>query len=411
MLFSVLPLFGADLNDYTGDYVSKNNGIITISKFDLGDGKDRLLFLNFSTGRTCVLSTTFTCGPGLLVDEPVEIKLLFASDEQNRITSLSIQDEIFRKSPGFAQEEVTFKNGDVTLSGTLTLPPGKGPYPSIVILHGSDAARRETFGPLPNFFARQGFAVLVYDKRGDGMSTGDWRKSAFSALSADAIAAVEFLKSRDDVDPKRIGLMGNSEGGWVALQAASSIPDLGYLILRVTPAITPALQDLHRVEPILKAEGATKAEIAEAIELAKLKQEFARTGKGWDKYLPAAQKLQDKPWYTFAGGSTQEDNWWWSWYRTKMDYDPVPDLKKVKCPVLLLYGERDSFVLPEENKMKMQDSLRANKNATIVVLPKANHAFLEAKTGSPFEIPSLKNFVPDYFTILIQWLNKISAPG
>jgi uncharacterized protein len=401
--------------EYLGNYTLDDGAVIAVAKFDLGEGADRLMFTNFLSGRTGLLSAvapdTFTSGPGLLVDSPAEIRITFIRDASGKASGLRYghvgsKDVSARKLRDHKQEDVSFNSGEVALSGTLTLPAIGGAHPAIVLLHGSDAGRRETLGPLPYFFARLGIAVLTYDKRGDGKSSGDWRKSSFEALSDDAAAAVRFLRTRSDIDPKRIGFMGNSEGGWVALRATAQTKDFAFLILRAGPAVSPWQQDLMRVEPILRADGFKEVEVAEAVSLAKLKQQFARTGTGWEAYQAAAQKARSKPWYSFAGGPLAKDNWWWQWYRTKMDYDPAPDLARIRCPILAFFGDLDFFVLAEQNRKAMEQALRksGNRHYTIITVPRGNHAFLEANTGSPGEIPRLNRFVPMFFETMSTWL-------
>ena len=141
-----------------------------------------------------------------------------------------------KKVDSYTQEEVSFQNGDVSLRGTLSTPATKGLHPALVLIHGSGPARRPGGFWIP-FFARHGIAVLVFDKRGAGESTGDWRKSTYQDLAADALAAVQLLKRQKGIDPKQIGLWGNSEGGWVAPLAASQSTDIAFLIVRSGSAL------------------------------------------------------------------------------------------------------------------------------------------------------------------------------
>src|SRR6185503_9539490 len=127
-------------------------------------------------------------------------------------------------------EEVVISSGDAKLAGTLLLPRAKGPHPAIILLHGSGPLTRYSFGPYPHFFTSLGFAVLIYDKRGAGVSTGlrmdastgTVMKAAFypDDLANDALAALRFLQQREDIDPKRIGFWGSSEGGMLTMQVA-----------------------------------------------------------------------------------------------------------------------------------------------------------------------------------------------
>jgi alpha-beta hydrolase superfamily lysophospholipase len=115
----------------------------------------------------------------------------------------------------------------VALRGTLTLPATKGPHPVVVLLHGSGPARRP-FGMWQYFLARHGIATLTYDKRGAGASTGDWQTASFEDLTADALAAVQFLRNRPHINPREIGLWGNSNSGWVVGRFGMAKKDARY---------------------------------------------------------------------------------------------------------------------------------------------------------------------------------------
>ena len=128
------------------------------------------------------------------------------------------------------REEVTFRNGAVSLAGTLTLPSGIKPHPAVVFIHGSGPDSRENYSFYAELFARHGIATLIYDKRGVGASTGDWRRVHFRDLAEDALAGVRLLRSHKDIDASRIGLWGGSNGGWVAPLAASLSNDVAFVI-------------------------------------------------------------------------------------------------------------------------------------------------------------------------------------
>ena len=139
----------------------------------------------------------------------------------------------------YPREEVIFRSGDVTLAGTLTLPPGDGPHPAVIFIHGSGPDSRENYRFYADLFARHGIATLIYDKRGVGASTGDWRRVHLRDLAEDALAGVRTLKSRRDIDPHKIGLWGGSNGGWVAPLAASLSHDVAFIITVAGAMTTP----------------------------------------------------------------------------------------------------------------------------------------------------------------------------
>ena len=139
----------------------------------------------------------------------------------------------------FPTEAVSFASGDVTIAGTLIKPSDTGPFPAVIILHGSGPESME--GPgyrlAANMFARSGFAVLLYDKRGVGESSGDFESAQFSDFIADAVAAVEYLAGREDIDAGNIGVQGNSEGGWFTPEVAHTTGKVAFIFNRVGPPL------------------------------------------------------------------------------------------------------------------------------------------------------------------------------
>src|SRR4029453_987559 len=128
-------------------------------------------------------------------------------------------------TPTFTEKEVSFKNKDVTLSGTLLVPSSSEQHPAVVFLHGSGSEGRYANRFLAEYLTRSGIAALIYDKRGVGKSTGDWKHSNFNDLADDAIAGISFLRGRDDINSKEIGIYGHSQGGMIAPLIASNSKD------------------------------------------------------------------------------------------------------------------------------------------------------------------------------------------
>jgi uncharacterized protein len=169
-------------------------------------------------------------------------------------------------SQPFTDEEVNFRNDDVTLAGTLMIPSRKGQHPAIVFIHGSGPQDRD-FGPLPALFARRGFAVLTYDKRGVGNSTGDFKQVPFYELAGDAVAGVRYLKTRKEINPNRIGVWGISQGGWLGPFAASQSADIAFVISVSGPGVTPKEQMLFYRGNQLRRMGLSEQSVEEATQL------------------------------------------------------------------------------------------------------------------------------------------------
>ena len=137
------------------------------------------------------------------------------------------------------EKAVTFANGNVLLSGSLLIPGDKGPYPAIVLIQGAGAEARNASRFMAEFFVERGVAALIYDKRGVGESTGDWKVSSFEDLAGDAVAGVNYLLTQPTISKPHIGLMGSSQGGWIAPMAALLSQSVSFVIVKSAAGVTP----------------------------------------------------------------------------------------------------------------------------------------------------------------------------
>src|SRR5438105_10666312 len=168
------------------------------------------------------------------------------------------------KPPTFKQEEVGFRNGDVTLSGTLLLPLTEELHPAVVFLHGSGSEGRYAGRFLAEYFTRHGIAALIYDKRGVGKSTGDWKRSDFSDLAGDAIAGIHFLQQRKEINPRKIGIYGHSQGGSIAPLVAARSSDVAFVISGAGGAVPMYAAEINSLTNQIRTKGITGGDLAEA---------------------------------------------------------------------------------------------------------------------------------------------------
>lgn len=302
-------------------------------------------------------------------------------------------------------EDVRFTSGSVQLAGTLVLPPDPPPYPAIVLVHGSNAQTRNALGPWARFFVSEGFAVLSYDKRGTGASSGDWEEADFAALADDVLAGLRFLTARRDIDRRRVGLWGISQGGWILpIVAAGASAEVAFLIVHAGSGATVREQGLHSVEAELRAAGLPASSVAVGVRYQQLDDAVTATGRGWnalERYYEKQRAAEPWLWPPRA-----LDDWFRSYFRMLMNFDPTPYWRHVQCPVLLFYGEVDANVPPSVSWPPIERALRDGGNArvTVAVLPKANHLLLKATTGGRDEYPGLSRFVSGYFSRMAEWL-------
>jgi hypothetical protein len=330
-------------------------------------------------------------------------------------------------------EEVTFTNGDINFAGTLTIPKTEGKHPAVVMITGSGPQNRdeELFGFKPfkliaDYLTRNGIAVLRYDDRGVGGSTGKSVSEYTSEeFAGDVLEAVKFLKLRSDINPEQIGLIGHSEGGIVAPLAAVESKDVAFIVLIAGTGVKGIDIIKEQSALIMRAENTPEEDIKENIELQDklykvlesngdmelLREELKKAVlKSYDD-MPEEQKktITDKDEYIKSMTDLQLKQFESTWMKYFLLYNPAPALEKVTCPVLMLFGELDLQVSPSQNKEPMEKALEkgGNKDFKTVVMPKANHLFQSATTGSPNEYAKLpKEFVPGFLDTIKNWITE-----
>ncbi len=356
----------------------------------------------------------FTSGRSVAIPEPVGARVRFEPADASVPAQTMVWEaegqpsQLARRVEDHRAEAVVFANGTTRLAGTLLIPPTKGPHPALVLLHGSGPQNRNGTLPFARFLVRHGVAILTFDKRGVGGSQGDWRKASFETLADDALAAVALLRSRRDIDKRRIGLFGVSQGGWIGPLAASRSRNVALVVSVSGPGVSPAEQTLDLIEAELRTDGVPDEEVREALDLTKLAFRYGRTGAGWENYAAALAKSQGRSWLPYLPLPPNAQDGGWEQQRLFFHYDPAPALAALRCPVLALFGAKDSGIPVEKNRSRWQEALTrgGHREHALIVVPAANHIMFEAKTGSMFEIPSLDRFVPDYRRILLDWLRQ-----
>lgn len=317
----------------------------------------------------------------------------------------------------YREEEGTYDNKaqNVTLAATLTIPPGKGPFPGVLLITGSGPQDRDEtllghkpFLILSDYLTRHGIVVLRADDRGMGKSTGVFSKATTADFATDIEAGVAYLKTRVEVSPQKIGLIGHSEGGVIAPMVAARDKDVAYIVMmagtgvpgdQVLPAQAEAIQVANGAKPEEAAKNAAKErEVLALVESqrdqAVLDKELREKMKG---EVPDAQIGMQISQITSV------------WMRYFLTYDPATALRKVTCPVLAINGSLDKQVLPDQNLPAIRKALEqaGNKHFEIDELPGVNHLFQTAKTGSPAEYAQIEETMsPVALEKISDWILK-----
>lgn len=407
----------ASLREYAGVYQWEPNAFVYLQIWAELSGTRQLIAFDDSGELRTLYPTKpdrFFAGPGAALSDAVESRIEFQRGSGGSVVSLTWSRDgaplrTARRVNIERHEDVRFSNGDVRLAGKLITPTTQGPHPAVILVHASGAEDREYLLPFARFLIRRGMAVLGYDKRGVGGSTGDWNKASFDDLAGDVVAAFEYLKTRGDIQRGQIGMLGWSQAGWVMPLAATRAQDLAFLISISGAGVSVAETTIDQARNEMAANGMRPEMIEQIVELMTRQYEYLRTGEGWDRYIATRERIAAR-----MGGSPPEnfpserDHPYLQFIRPLIAYEPAPTIRQMRLPVLALFGELDNNILAEKNRAAWDAALRAGNHPdyTLRVLPNANHALLEAKVGNNAEVKSLRRFVPDYFDVVLEWLSK-----
>ncbi len=318
----------------------------------------------------------------------------------------------------YREEEVSYDNKaqGVTLAATLTIPPGKGPFPAVLLIVGSGPNDRDEslmghkpFLVLSDYLTRKGIVVLRADKRGVGKSTGNLATATIADFATDAEAGVAYLKTRSEVDPHNIGLVGHSEGGAIAPMVAARDPDAAFIVLMAGPGV-PGDELLPQQELLLLEASGMGHEAAEK-KVEKNRALFTliereKDDAVLDKELRARLAADAVPEARVGAAVKQLTS---PWFRYFLSYDPATALRKVTCPVLALNGEKDLQVPPAQNLPAIRAALTAggNKHFEVDEMAGLNHLFQSAKTGAPSEYAEIEETMsPVAMEKIASWILK-----
>jgi pimeloyl-ACP methyl ester carboxylesterase len=323
-------------------------------------------------------------------------------------------------------EEVSFSSdeGKVQLAGTLSLPKNKKSFPTAILISGSGPQNRDEefmthkpFLVLADHLTRNGIAVLRYDDRGYGASTGDHNAATSADFATDVKAAISYLKSRKDIDPEKIGLIGHSEGGLIAPLVAAEEP-MSFIVLLAGPGFKGEQISIQQIELLGKLQGVEEQEIKNEVavmqgifELIKNNSEDTETLRSKLEVYIGEQLERNE---VVLEGMTKEEytkkqtaQLTRPWLRYFLNHNPRVSLAKVKCPVLALNGEKDVQVGPRNLKVIEQALLDGgNKQVTIKEFESMNHLFQRCETGAMDEYAKIETTMePEVLETVSNWIN------
>ncbi|MDH7503717.1 MAG: alpha/beta fold hydrolase [Verrucomicrobiota bacterium] len=354
---------------------------------------------------------------------PIVFKRLAAAPKLNR------PQEPQKPYPYFEEEVVVENNAaNVKLAGTLTLPRGPGPHPAAVLITGSGAQDRDEaimghrpFLVLADHLTRRGIAVLRCDDRGFGKSSGDFAKATNLDFVEDALAAVRYLRTRREIDAKRIGLIGHSEGSIVAARAAAQSRDVAFVVMLAGVGVPMEEVLLRQARDISIAMGASEETVAENAELQRSLFRLLRENRDPGELEAVAKKILEEKVALLTEAQKKALSVSEAmlegqiklilspWFRELLDYDPRATLRNVKCPVLALNGAKDLQVAADVNLPAIREALAASGNQSVktVKLPGLNHLFQTCQTGTVTEYGQIEEtFNTMALNVISDWIRE-----
>lgn len=345
----------------------------------------------------------------------------------------------------YRSEDVRYANpeGGNTLAGTFTRPSSAGPFPAVILIAGSGRADRNEalmghrpFLVLSDHLTRQGIAVLRFDKRGVGESTGDFAAATSRDFASDVLAGVAYLKTRDDVDAEAIGLAGHSEGGLIAPMAAVASEDVSFLVLMAGPGVNGERILRGQRTLIARASGVPEGAIARSQQLLNTVLQVLKSGTDTERNREAIagivrgalqgvsaedrarMGITDEPSMERAVAAQLEQMQVGQlntpWFRYLLTYEPAQTIARVRVPVLAINGRNDLLVPWEENLDEIEAALVRGGNADFEIhaLPGLNHLFQHSETGAPSEFRTIEEtWSVEAMELIADWILRTVERG
>lgn len=418
-----------------GNYRIAPDRVISMGPMDESGGW--LSFFDSKTRRGGILQalsdSVFFTGPTFSVDYPIAIRAGVRFDARGNVRALSWRET---GGPAFdavrlddhVTQNVTFQNGSVQLSGMVTVPSGAGRHPAVILIHGAGGTiPTRDFGYWSSYFAGHGVAVLAFDKRGGGASTGDANTATYEDLADDVLAGLTFLQSRSDIDPKQIGLYGMSNGGYIApLAAARSGGRVAFITVRSGSALRVGDNIAYEVGNDLRSEGFSDSDIARAVGIRQRVTDFVIshptvTTQSWDSLKSEVSAVSRERWFPWSRvlwvpRVSPQDTMavaFLNKLRAEWQYDPIPYWRTVQVPVYIMLGGLDRSVPSSETARLLRRALSdaGNHDATVRVFDSGNHGLLESRTGYQREVHTLSHYVPGFQDGLLRWIEAHVKPA
>jgi pimeloyl-ACP methyl ester carboxylesterase len=303
------------------------------------------------------------------------------------------------------RDELTLETEAAVLAGTLTLPEAPAPSPVVIGVHGAEGGARDfhLFRHLEATLPPAGIGTLLFDRRGEGASTGDAATASYEQLAADVQAWLLHLAADPRIDSGRIGLWGISQGGWIAPLAAAGSNEAAFLVAVSSAGVTPGAQMDFAVRALLREAGHGDEAVERALALRRGLDDVSVGRMPVAEAQALLDRAVDEPWFGLAfvppDASLVDASW-----AEEMEFDIRPALRRLELPVLLFFGEHDRWIPVAESADVWRAELGPDADLTVVSLPGTGHAATFA--ADPSDWLEHGTISPDYEQALLAWLDE-----
>ncbi|PWJ39984.1 alpha/beta hydrolase family protein [Sediminitomix flava] len=405
-----------DMADMVGYFSFDANHVVELNPLMMGTLAAPIEILDYKTGKRRmaipVEENVFEAGPSMYNYYPSSLQIVSHRDSAGALMSIDLIDLESKKTytggkrlQGLERvEEIQVESEGSPLYGTITYPNIKEKAPLVIFVPGAGVqARGNTFDEFVRILPYYGYATLVYDKRGCGMSEGD-RNSSFDTLASDILSFVDQLVQNDSIDAERIGLVGFDQAGYVMPIALNKSDKLKFAVSVSSPTVGMKAHEKFALKHRMEGDGFDEEQVNAAISYLDQFFNYWEGTVSMDELEKDAKKIEDR---AFASYLTMPSNkaymaWWEKFY----NFDPAEELKKVKQPYLALYGADDVLLSAKENAHLAKKYLKKNSDKVKVeVYPKTNHMmFLEANRGD-VQLSEVTGYTPEVFYQIIDWVD------
>ena len=317
-----------------------------------------------------------------------------------------------------AAKPIVFKNAGATLRGTLYVPEVGHPVPAVVVFHGASEplARTPLYRHLRDGLPAIGIAVLIFDRRGTGASSGT-KDVAYQTLAGDGIAGADAIRALPDIDSKRVGYWGISQGGWLATLAASRDPRAAFAVAVSAPLVPAETQMEFAMSNRLEVLGYSQLDVRDMLSARKAVDGYYSGANGRAAAVAALEKIQNRPWFKLMylpNPSSLPANPAGSSWTEQMDVDFFAAVERVKIPILFILGSSDPWIPVSLTVDRLRDVARERSNLAYVVVPNANHLMMtppaheRMNDADPQQIWVDRPESTAYFMVLAAWLGRTS---